>query len=114
MLILTRNEIHDNFIAFMERERFKRDLSTTEMAKLLGIAESTYRNIIYHRTETIDIALACKMFDLTHNWMWQMCGYESSGFEVLDKYTKLPQEKQQFMREMVCLVSDLKIEKEQD
>ena len=105
---VTRNQIHNNFIAFMEQARYERSLTTSEMAKLLEVSESTYRNIIYRKTDTIDIALACKLFDLTHKWMWAMCGYETSGFEVLDLYTELSEERQDLMRKMVLLVSDLK------
>ena len=104
---MTREEIHSNFISFMEHERQARGLTAAEMAELLGLSVSTYKNLVYHRTDTIDIEIACKLFELTHSWMWYMCGYDSSGFEVLDQYTKLPTSKQEFMQAMVKMVDKI-------
>lgn len=94
---MTKLDIHSNFISYMERVRNERGYSIAKMSDALGIPQATYKNIIYGNTHCIDITIACKLYDLTHDWMYQMCGYATSDFDVLDKYNTLTDKEKSFM-----------------
>lgn len=97
---MTRHEIHQNFIDFMERERTERGWTIDRMAEALQLPPSTYRNIIYQHSGTIDIELACRLFDLTGKWMYQMTGYSSTAVPVVNLYTALTPENQKIIKEI--------------
>ena len=101
---MTRADIHSNFVRALEEERARREWTIPEMAEALGIAKESYKNIIYGKTNCIDIELACRLYDLTHHWMWQMCGYATSDFEVLDEYSKLTRADQELMHGILKLI----------
>lgn len=69
----------------MERTRTERGYSIKRMSEILGIPESTYKNLIYGKSQCIDIEIACRLYEHTHDWWYRMCGYRSADFEILDK-----------------------------
>lgn len=73
----------------MEKTRAEHGYSIVKMAEVVGIPAETYKNIIYGKSNCIDIEIACRMYEHTHDWWFRMCGYRSSDFEILDKYLEL-------------------------
>lgn len=97
---MTREDIHQCFVLFMERSRSEHDMTITEMAAYLGISTERYKNIIYGKTECIDIYLACRIHDLTGAWMWEMCGYATTDSEVINQYVHLNHTNRKVIRDI--------------
>jgi len=94
---MTKIRIHENFIAFMERTRGAKDWSISEMARYLGMSESTYKNILYGKSSVIDISIACRLYEITGRWMWEMCGYYTTDNEFLDLFCGLSEKNRRIM-----------------
>jgi len=101
---MTKYEIHKNFIHCMEQTRMSLGYTTADMANALHLTDSTYKNIIYEKSNMIDIDIACRLFDLNKMWMWQMTGYKTSGTDVLDVYSQLTADEKEFIYAIARLI----------
>lgn len=101
---MTRSEIHQNFVLFVERMRVDQRLSIREMSQRLGMTESSYKNMIYRKTDTIDIEVACRLYDITHKFMWEMCGYDSADNDFISKYAVLPEYQRRVLHQVIIFL----------
>lgn len=91
----------ENFILNMERERAARDLSMAEMAELLSMPTSTYKNIVAGNTDKISLPLILRMHNLTGQFLWEMIQSEENE---VSRYFKMYRNMSQSDKEVVKTV----------
>ena len=74
--MLTRQDIVRNFTLNVEKERIKRNLTQSQMAKKLEMSLSGYKKMISGVTAKIDLYTVQLMHNLTGKWI----------FELIDDY----------------------------
>lgn len=70
------DDYHYNYIYEMVKYQDEHNLSCCEMADLLNISTSTYKNIIYGKTSSIELSLIMSMYALNKMPMYKMTGVE--------------------------------------
>lgn len=107
---MNRQELINNFILTLERERTKRGLTQTEMAKYLDISTSGYKKIISGETSKIDLTFVYSLYKLTGLFYFEMCGLsqEQPELDVIKKLMQLSPSQFRFIESTIDFELDFK------
>lgn len=84
-----KKEMLDYFANSIETERVRLGYTQTEFAKQLGISISTYKNIINRQTNSFNIVLVPKLFELTGKYLYELLGIENQETRILKQFRRL-------------------------
>lgn len=102
---------HDHYIQQVENEQFCRCLSNKGMAELLYLPVSTYKNIIYGRTSSVELSLIIRMYELNGKMMYDMVGTRPPKELLMSQlYKELDKDQQRLVDDFILML--LKTKKE--
>lgn len=100
----------ESFILNMERERTARFLSMAEMAELLSMPTSTYKNIVAGNTDKISLPLILRMHGLTGQFLWEMIQVEENEVSMYFKmYRNLTSNQKSIIKSIIKEFNDNEI-----
>lgn len=110
IMILTRQEIINNFIDSLEVERTLLGLTQAQMAKKMEMSVSAYKRLIAGETSKIDIYIAYKTCCLTGKWFFELCRDNSSSlYELVSKLRLLAPSQLRFVSGLVNFETEFQI-----
>lgn len=100
-MFMSRQEVTDNYILSMEKERIRRGYSQTQMAKRMGLSTSGYKKIIAGETSKIDLYSAYQLYKYTGKFIFELCGEESSDLKLFQSLRKLSPSQKAFVGDII-------------
>lgn len=104
---MTNKELSANFAINLEKERIELSYTQSEMAKLLGISLSTYKNILNGTTSKLPIHFGKVLYDITGKLLFEFCGDEIPEFNYLKKFRQLPEHRKKIILTLLETECDL-------
>lgn len=102
---------HQHYLRQVESEQFCRCLSNKAMAELLYLPVSTYKNLIYGRTSSIELSLIMRMYELNGKMMYDMVGTRPPKELLISQlYKELGKEQQRLVDDFILLLVKTKKE----
>ena len=98
---MNRLELTRKFIEYVEKTRTNMELTQSEMAKELGMSVSGYKKMILGQTSKIDLFVAYRMYELTGQMLYEMCGESDLNFTEFQRYRVLSEHQKSFVRGVV-------------
>lgn len=96
---------HEHYIRQLEYEQFHRCLSNKQMADLLGLPLSSYKNLIYGRTNTIELDLILDVYEVNGKMMYEMTGVRPPKELLMSQlYKELDKESQRLVDDFIILL----------
>ena len=96
---------HRAYINSLFKYQGENELTCCEMADLLGVSTSTYKNIISGRTATIELSLIMRMYFLNKTPMYRMVGVKPPvEFETYHRYINLSNEDQKLVADFIDML----------
>lgn len=97
----------ENFLLNMERERTARGLSMADMAELLNMPTSTYKNIVAGNTDKISLPLILRVHSLTGQFLWEMIQSEENEISrYFQMYRNLPQNQKDIIKTIIAAFAE--------
>lgn len=97
---MTRQEIIENFMLSIEKERTSLGLTQAKMAQKLDMSASGYKKMIAGETTKVDLYLAYQMHELTGKWLFELCGDDSLQTQIISRLNRLNDTQLRFIKEM--------------
>lgn len=98
---MNRIDFTRNFALNMEIERINMGLSQEEMAYRLDIAPSTYKRIVYGKTNKIDAYLTYKLYLISDKLTYEYVDYYDDLLHIISKIKYLDKKEQKLIDEII-------------
>lgn len=98
---MDREEITNNFLNNLERERLINNLSQANWAEKLGMSLSSYKRLINRDTSKIDLMTAFKMYELTGKMAFELGEQSNSELKVISKLKQLSPRQLKFIDSII-------------
>lgn len=99
--MLTRQDIVRNFTLNVEKERIKRNLTQSQMAKKLEMSLSGYKKMISGVTAKIDLYTVQLMHNLTGKWIFELIDDYREETEIILKLKEMSEAQRNFINNMI-------------
>lgn len=100
-MFLSRQEIADNFILNIERERVRCGYTQPQMAKRMGISTSGYKKIVGGETSKIDLYAAYQLYKFTGKFIFELCGEKSPELKLFQLLRELTPCQKAFVSDII-------------
>lgn len=99
--MLTRQDIVRNFTLNVEKERIRRKLTQSQMAKKLEMSLSGYKKMISGVTTKIDLYTVQLMRNLTGKWIFELIDDYREDTEIILKLKEMSESQRNFIKNMI-------------
>ncbi|WWR14509.1 helix-turn-helix domain-containing protein [Lachnospiraceae bacterium JLR.KK008] len=99
--MLTKQEMVNNFILNIEKERVKQNLTQAQMAKKLDMSLSGYKKMVSGVTTKIDLYTVYLLRNLTGKWVFELIDDYPEDSELVMKLQKLSLRQKNFIRGII-------------
>lgn len=105
-MFMSRQEVTDNYILSMEKERIRRGYTQPQMAKRMGISTSGYKKIVAGETSKIDLYSAYQLYKYTGKFIFELCGEENSDLKLFQRLRSLTPAQKAFVSDIIQFEQD--------
>lgn len=105
-MFMSRQEVTDNYILSMEKERVRRGYTQPQMAKRMGISTSGYKKIVAGETCKIDLYSAYQLYKFTGKFIFELCGEENSDLKLFQSLRNLTPSQKAFVGGIIQFEED--------
>ncbi len=110
-MFMSRQEVTDNYILSMEKERVRRGYTQPQMAKRMGISTSGYKKIVAGETSKIDLYSAYQLYKYTGKFIFELCGEENSDLKLFQRLRSLSPAQKAFVSDIIQFEQDFQQKK---
>lgn len=101
--MLTRLDLTNNFVTFLEVERCHMRLTQKQMAKKLGMCVSSYKKLILGNTQKIDLYIAYLLYRINEEAVLRLLGYPDGIGEIVSELRTLSDAQLQAFLKMIAV-----------